>query len=1080
MRQYLKLLTSLLLLLCMSLAQESVARSVQTQATWRLTGLVVSQGKEPLPGVSIHLKGTQTATATDAEGRFSLAVPSAPGELVFSFIGTNTQTISFQGPGELNVTLTDKAQSLDEVIVVGYGTQKKENLTGAVDQVTAEVFTNRPITNLSQGLQGVLPNLNLTPADGKPTQSPSFNIRGATSIGQGGNALVLIDGVEGNPALLNPHDIETVSVLKDAASASIYGARGAFGVVLITTKRPAKDRTNVTYTTNFAIKEPTVVPDFVTDGYQWATMFNEAFSSWNNYASTPQNVNKTLRFSPAYLAELERRSKDPSLPRVEVDPVTGEYVYYENTDWFDQLYKKHTYSQEHNLAFSGSGEKTSFYVTGRYLNQPGLFRYNSDDYKMYNFRAKGAIDVFSWLTLENNTDFSNVQYHNPLNVGEGGGIWRNMVAEGPPMAPMFNPDGTLTHSAAYTVGDFWYGKNGMDSDRRLLRNTTSFTSRFFEDKFQLKGDLTFQSLDDNEKRIRVPVPYSRVPGVIQYVGLNTNDLREIYRETQYIASNLYGEYQHTFKDVHRLKAMAGFNYELNTHRRVGAQRNGLIYENADDLNLALGQSIITTGGWEQWNIMGGFYRLNYDFKDRYLLEVNGRYDGSSKFPEHERFAFFPSVSAGWRISSEPFWNVSEDLVSDFKLRASYGSLGNGNIRSYVFQEQLAVGQLGRILNGVRPQYTNNPSVIPFGLTWETATTQNVGLDLSLLRNRLNIVGDAYVRKTTDMFTPGVRLPAVFGAATPRGNYADLETKGWELSVSWRDEFSLGAKPFSYDIRAIVSDHTSTILKYNNPEKRLTDFYEGQRIGEIWGFETAGFFESSEDVNRSADQSLFNTTATGVWRPGDIKFADLNNDGVIDFGENTVDSPGDRKIIGNSEPRYRFGLNLGADWSNFFFSAFFQGVGKQDWYPSRGANTFWGQYNAPYGHPPKSQIGNIWTEDNPDAYFPRYTGYLAWTGGGTLRETQTRYLQNIAYVRLKNLQFGYNLPQAVTSKVRAHAARVYVSGENLFAYSPMHKITRDIDVENTGASDQDLDSTNHGDGFNYPMLKSYSLGLSITF
>jgi TonB-linked SusC/RagA family outer membrane protein len=498
------------------------------------------------------------------------------------------------------------------------------------------------------------------------------------------------------------------------------------------------------------------------------------------------------------------------------------------------------------------------------------------------------------------------------------------------------------------------------------------------------------------------------------------------------------------------------------------------------MNLALGDAIAATGGYEQWNVMGSFFRLNYDFKNRYLLEVNGRYDGSSKFPSNERFAFFPSISAGWRISAEPFWNVSPSLVSDLKIRASYGSLGNGNIGSYVFQEQMMLNRSSRILNGLQPSYTTSPGVIPAGLTWETATTSNLGIDLGMFRNKLTITGELYIRETIDMFTTGVELPAVFGAGSPRGNYADLETKGFELSVGWRDMFNLAARPFNYNVRVVLSDNVSTITKYNNPNKRLSDYYEGQRLGEIWGYVTDGFFTSAEQVRKSADQSLFNTTAQGIWRPGDIKFRDINNDGVINRGDNTLSSRGDLVVIGNELPRYRFGVNLGADYRNFFFNAFFQGVGKQSWYPSRGANTFWGQYNAPYGHTPVSQLGNIWTEENPNAYFPRYTGYIAFTAGGTLREVQTRYLQNVGYVRMKNLQIGYNLPAAIASKMRMSRASIYFSGENLFTYSPMHKITRDIDVENTGDSDQDLADSNQGDGLNYPMLKSYSVGLTITF
>ncbi len=1054
-------------------------RLVQNLNQQVITGKVVDASGAPIVGATIRFKDTNLVTSTNEQGNFEIKFDQRSVILIVEMIGFDYYETRVDSTKPISIILKESLASLDEVVVVGFGTQRKVNLTGAVDQIKGDVLENRPITNLGQGLQGIVPNLNLVPSDGKPTTSPTFNIRGTTSIGQGGSALVLVDGVEGDPSLLNPNDIASISVLKDAASASIYGARGAFGVVLITTKNPTADRTSITYSTNLSSKLPATRPKFVTDGYTWASMFNESFSAWDNYSTTPQNVNKTLKFSAEYLEELKRRSQDPSLPIVDIDPVSGEYVYYGSTDWYSELYKDNTFAQEHNIGLSGGGDKTSFYVTGRYVGQNGIFRYNSDDFSTYNLRAKGSIKLYSWLTLNNNSDFSNVKYHNPLNVGEGGGIWRNIADEGHPLAPMFNPDGTLTHSAAYTVGDFWYGKNGIDTDRRLLRNTTSLGSKFLSNKLRINTDFTIQHTDNNEKRIRVPVPYSRKPGVIEYVGLNYNDLRDTYRETQYIAYNLYGEYEEQF-GRHYLKGMAGYNYELSTYKSSSTQRNGLIFEDATDLNLALGQSIVPEGGWERWNVMGGFFRLNYGYSDRYLLEVNGRYDGSSKFPTNQRFAFFPSISVGWRINNERLWNVPTDIISDFKIRASYGSLGNGNINSYQFLEQLNISQSGRIINGLRPQTTRNPNVIPDGLTWETSTTQNIGVDLTMLKNKLNFTADAYVRKTTDMFTKGITLPAVFGAESPKGNYADLKTTGWEASLAWKDTFKGETSPFSYNVRLVLSDYKAVILKYNNPEMRLNDYYVGQQIGEIWGYETAGFFVSEDDIANSPKQTIFRSTSTGAWAPGDIKFTDLNNDGVINNGDNTLTSPGDRKIIGNNEPRYRFGVNLGADWKNFFFSAFFQGVGKQNWYPSAEANTFWGQYNRPYGDPLQYQLGNIWSEDNPNAYFPRYRSRLASNSQGTLTAVQTKYLQNTAYIRLKNFQFGYNLPKDWLSRAKIQSARIYVSGENLWSYSPFYKLTRDIDVESTGKSDLVLTSGNSGDAYNYPIMKSYAVGLSIIF
>ena len=1058
------------------------------QQSGTISGKVVDEKNEPLPGASIVIRELNKIVQSNPDGTFKIDVPVGTYNVQVSFISYTTVILSKivvknAEITPLNVTLKGETGSLNEVLVVGFGTQKRENATGAVDQITAKRLENRPITNLTQGLQGLLPNLNLKMLDGKPTQSPSYNIRGTTSIGQGGNALVLIDGFEGDPSLLNPNDVESVTILKDAASAAIYGARGVFGVVLITTKKAEKGRTNITYSSNYAIKSPLQVPDFVTDGYTWAKIFAEAFV--NGDGAFPQNANKTQKFSQAYLDEFKKRAESGQpYNQIEVNPTTGEYTYYGSTDYYSELYKKNTAATENNLSVSGGSDKVSFLVSGRYLNQDGLFKYNSDDYDMKNIRARGSVQVFPWLSIENNADYSVMNYHNPINVGEGGGIWRNIADEGKPTMPIFNPDGSLTFAAAYTVGDFIYGKNGIDTRRQVFRNITGLRTNFFNNKFRVNADFTFRNTNNNIEQKRVQVPYSNTRGVTAYVGTTTNDLLFDNRETQYLATNIYAEYENRFGNDHYLKAMAGYNYEQSTYNRIAVQRNGIIFEDAKDLNLALGQSISTGGGYEQWAILGGFSRLNYSYKDRYLLEVNARYDGSSKFPSNQRYGFFPSVSAGWRINKESFWNVSDKLISDFKLRGSYGSLGNGNIASYAFQEIFNINQSGVILNGVRPQTTRIPAVLPDGLTWETSTTTNFGLDLTMLSGRLSFTGDAYVRKTTDMFTFGLTPPAVFGADVPKGNYADLTTRGWEVSVSWNDKIGQSEKPFRYNVRLTLSDNKTKIDKYNNPDKLLSDYYEGQTLGEIWGYETEGFFIDDADIASHAKQDpQMRASPTGKWFPGDIKLKDLNGDGFINVGENKVGKSGDRRIIGNSAPRYLYGVNLGADWHNFSFSVFFQGVGKQQWYPSTETEMFWGQYNRPYNNIPTFHLGNMWTPQNTDAYFPRTMSRAASSNTNrTLGVAQTRYLQNVAYVRMKNLQVGYNLPSKWINRIGMRSAKVFFSGENLFTYSPMYKIVKHtIDVENAVPSDQDLNSgSTNGDGYNYPLMKSYSFGVNVGF
>jgi TonB-linked SusC/RagA family outer membrane protein len=1060
------------------------------QQNKQVTGKVTGTDGGSLPGVSIVVKGTTIGTITDMDGNFSLLVPQNAGTLVFSFVGMKLQEVPVAGKVVFNVQMQEEAIGVDEVIVVGYGTQKKANLTGAVDQVSSEAFENRSIANINQGLKGVMPNLNITLGDGKPNQAPSFNIRGTTSIGQGGSALVLIDGVQGDASLLNPNDIASVSILKDAASASIYGARAAFGVVLITTRNPAKEKTSITMSSNISMKKPITIPDYVTDGYTWAKYFADSYVAWEG--TYPTAVNKTLKFSQAYFTELERRHNNP-LPtdkEVEIDPVTGEYVYYGSTDHYDLLYKDYEIANEQNVSVSGSSKTTSYLLTGRYLGQDGLFTWNTDKYEMINFRSKGSVQVFPWLRIDNNTEYSSMKYHNPLNVGEGSGIWRNIGDEGHPLAPMFNPDGTLTMSAVYNVGDFWYGKNGYDFLNKIFKTTSGFTAQFFKNTLRVKGDFTMRKNDNSEKRKQVPVPYSNKPGVILYVGTTTNDLRETVSETQYIATNLYTEYEKTFNETHYIKLLAGYNYEESTWKRVQVQRNGLIFEDAMDISLALGQSIVTDGGWDKWNILGGFSRVNYSYKDKYLVEINGRYDGSSKFPADQRYAFFPSYSAGWRISNESFWKVDPKLISNLKIRASYGSLGNGNIASYTYMENFSTSQSGRILNGVRPQYTSRPSVLPEGLTWETATTIDFGLDFSMLKDRLSFVGDYYIRNTTDMYTIGKTLPAVFGATSPRGNYADLQTKGWELMITWRDRFNLANKPFNYDFRFTLADNRTEITKYNNPDKFLNDYYVGQVIGEIWGYENEGFFIDQADIDSHAKQSpRFLTTSSGKIYPGDIKLKDRNGDGQITPGTNQVlnpqdslKNPGDRYIIGNSAPHLMFSFNAAADWNNFFVSTFFQGVGKQDWWPSGEAEVFWGQYNRPYNKMPSWHLNNHWTPENPNAYLPRYVSRLVNRASAILNNNpQSGYLQNKAYIRLKSIQFGYNLPKVLSSKIGAENVKIYFSGENLWTWSPLYKRTRDIDVDNTVASDQVFSpGGNSGDGYNYPMLKSMTLGISLTF
>lgn len=1055
-------------------------------------GVVKDTDGKPLAGVSVILRGTNKGTTTDNEGKFSIDAETG-NVLEFTIVGYSKTSILIGNDLNLNIQMKVEAVASTEVVIVGYGTQKKSNLTGAVEQVSGDVLENRSIPNVTQGLQGVIPNLNILLVDGKPTRTAEYQVRGVGSIGEGGSALILIDGVEGDPAMLNPNDIASVTVLKDAGSAAIYGARGAFGVVLITTKNPSKGKTSINFSTNLSIKSPTVVPDMVTDSYLYSTMFVEAYSAFYDYSRIPTAFHKSVPFSQAWQDEMKNRRPGSGKPDVEVGS-GGKYQYYANTDWYDLLYKDHLIGNDYNMSIQGGSDKADFMISGRYYKQDGLFNYSSDDYSMYNLRVKGSAKINDWLKVSNNMETSKMNYYFPFS-GNTGNVWYDLEDEGEPMSPMFNPDGTLTMAAAYSVGNLWYGKSGTTYETRVLRNTTSFSSSFLNNTLRFNADFTFRNTDNTDDIRRVPVPYSKQVGVISYLGSSTNDYGENNSNTKYLATNIYGEYEKTFHKAHYFKAMIGYNYEQSTFNSMFARRNGLLFPDVNNINLTTGTGVTISSDYEKWRIAGGFSRLNYAFKERYLLEIDARLDGSTKFPVNQQWGFFPSVSAGWHVSKEPFWKVSSNLFSDMKLRVSYGSLGNGNIASYMYQELFNISTMDRLINGTLNQQTSFPNVIPNGLTWEKATTANLGLDFSSLNGRLQFSGDYYNRKTTNMFSVGLDLPATFGTTPPKGNYADMTTKGWEISLNWRDHFLLAGKTFKYNIRATLADYTSKIDKYINQEKSIgeyydgrADYYPGMTLGEIWGYVTEGFFTSDADISSHASQDLYFASSSGKWLPGDIKFKDLNKDGVINYGSYKVGDPGDRKIIGNTTPRYTYSFSFNTEWNGISLSAFVQGVGKQDWWPGSDNALFWGQYNRPYNNIPSSMIGNIWTPDNPNAYFPRYRGYVALSGTRELSVAQTRYLQSVAYIRLKNLQLGYDFPKKMLAHIKMQNARIYLSAENLWCWSPLYKHSKNFDVGNIYGEDVDVKNTstntdNYNNGrqvYNYPVLKSISVGLSVTF
>ena len=1066
----------------------SVSLGLRAQ-TVNVSGVVTdAQNGEGVIGASVLVKGTVTGTITDMDGRFSLKAQKGA-EIVVSAIGYADYSFTAGAQsGELQIALSTSSEFLEDVIVVGYGSVKKENLTGAVDQISSEVFEGRPAASATQMLVGSVPNLNITLGDGKPGRTASYNIRGTTSIGGGGSALVLIDGVEGDPALINPNDIESVSVLKDAASASIYGSRATYGVVLITTKNPDKNKEkfSISYTGNFSFLQPTAVPDVVDDGYVYARLFYDAWYNFNR--SQPTGINKSQSFSRIWLDDFRQRKKDGITNSTTVDDA-GNYVYYGNTNYYDVLYKDYVFAHTHNLSASGTTGPLSYIVSGRLYNYDGLFNFNPDTYRTMNIRGKAKIDITKWLSLSENMEYTYEKQHLPSAYsGEGGGnFWRSISDEGHPSAPVFNPDGTMTKPGAYAIGGLVSGNNYNDRLIKNFKTTTALKAEFFDKTFRINADFSFSSRDKSETSKRTVISYSDKPGVISYIGtpFTGDSMTEYYSAHEYLATNVYAEYENTFADKHYLKGLVGYNYESRKDKTGNYNRAGLLTPDVTNINLAVGEDMTMTSSDTKWNIAGFFARINYAYDNRYLLELNGRYDGSSKFPVNSQWGFFPSASLAWRPSMEHFWHVDPKIISNLKFRVSYGELGNGNVSAYSFLEKFSFGNLGGyLLDGANKlRYTNLPTQIPDNLTWETARTLDGGLDISFFDGKISFTGDYYVRRSYDMFTVGPTLPDTYGASAPKGNYADMSTYGYELSLSYNDSWMVGSAPLNFGIKATLADSRSFIDKYNNPTGDLSDYYVGQEVGEIWGYVCPGLFQTQSQIDDwyGPGDPFVNTkfaySSGYVVSPGDMIIEDRNGNKIVDSGANTVFDPGDRTIIGNSSARYHYSFSVNLEWHGVYASVFFQGVGKRDWYPSA-ESPFWGQYNRPYNQALKWMATNHWTKDNPTAYLPKYTGYYQPFFHG---HANSRYLQDASYIRLQNLQVGWNLPKKWLEKIHLSAVSVFFSGENLWTWSPLYKLTKDFDVVTvTQKSDNDINSDNKGDGFNYPTMRTYSIGITITY
>ncbi len=1013
-----------------------------------ITGVVKDKSGEPIIGANVLIKGQSRGAITDMDGRFTLEVPTNA-TLQISYIGYTTQEISVGNRSHLNVVLNEDSESLDEVVVVGYGTQKKANLSGAVETVSSKALENRSTSNVGLALQGLVPNLNVTPNGGQANAEPSFNIRGETSI-NGGSPLILVDGVPtsaGDFGRMNSMDIESISVLKDASSAAIYGARASFGVILVTTKKGKGEKLTVQFNNTFNVRTLTNMPKVVKDPYIQASYKKVMGAPWYDLYSEPE------------LEYAQKRVEDPSLPEVIVNPLNpGAYSYLATNDWFETIFDKTSTTHQHNLSISGATDKVSYYVGAEYYGESGFLHFNKDHYSRFNVRSRTEYRPTNWLTVGNNTAFTYSKYSRPSNFSP----WMyTEVYRMNPLVPVYNPDGTYTKEGAQMVGTLVEGGETVEKGA-VVYTQFSAEAALIKDVWKLKADFTAKLNDqrndkwDSDRNI----PYQNGPETGDvYLGW-TNYGQKTDARTMYTMVNLYTDFQ---KDlgVHHIGFVGGFSQEYENYNYFNAYRKDLITDTYPSIQLATGD--MTVGESEAtWALRSAFYRFNYMYDNKYIFEANGRYDGSSRFAHKDRFGFFPSFSAAWVFSRENFMKSTESWLDHAKLRVSYGSLGNQNVDTYAYIASMGANKLNYLLNGSKPMGIYKPGLVSNALTWEKVYTMNVGLDLNMLSNRLTFSADVYRRDTKDMLTKGMTLPSVLGTSEPKANAADMKTEGWEVSIGWRDQFDLMSKPFNYSARFILSDSRSWITRFDNPSRSLSDYYEGMEIGEIWGMVTEGFFKDQADIDSHADQ--WQVTAYPGDRsiePGDLKYKDLNGDGEISKGANTVDNPGDFKVIGNNRSRYLYGLDLNADWNGFDLRVLFQGVGKRDWYPRVASYKFFGIFDSPWCNVFEHTLDH-WTPENPDAYFPRLKSYLS-NGAGDMSIAQTRYLQNAAYLRLKNITFGYTLPKPLVRKVHLENVRIYFSGENLFEAT---KLSKNFDPEQ-------LDQTTH------PLTRTFSFGLNIT-
>ena len=1071
----------LLLIIAFMSGFQMFAQSVG--ASNQLTGRVLDEYDQPIIGAVVKVSGTSIGRSTDADGAFTMKDIPANATLEVSYVGYEKQSIPVNGKNFVLVKLKEANQLLNEVVVVGYGTQKKVNLTGAVGTISAKEINARPVSNVAMALQGADPSMNLKMSSGRSSSGYDLNIRGESSISTSNTPLIMVDGVVTELNMVNPNDIESVSILKDASAASIYGATASKGVILITTKTgsDAAGKASISFNGRFGWSQNTTSTDYMTTGYDQVSLVDKAY--YSQYATNFTNY--TEEEMQMLYERRNDKTEHPDRPWIVLQD-DGSYRYYANFDWYNYLFRKTRPQQEYNLSVRGGNDKVKYYVSGRYNREEGIFNINPDTYDTYSTRAKLDVKIKPWLRYSTNMNFFSSSYkYSGLSTIDTTlmEVDKTLMASWPAKTPEGKAIYAETHANTTINGTPPYL---VDNRARHANNQKYIIigNRFDIDIFKdlvLTVDYSYKYRGRLNKVRNHNLHYSNKQG--EEKTIVTGNFKDYYRENHYETNehnlNVYGTYTHTWNKAHNFTALAGYQYRGARDTYLRLEQLNLLSENLSSFANATGD-ITRSQTISEWRNSGFFGRVNYDYKNRYLLEVSARYDGTSRFRSDHRWVFVPSASAGWRISEENFWEPIRDVVDNTKIRLSYGKLANQHgVDEYAYLEEINTGgTLNYTLDGTsKLQYAYPSDPKTSYLTWETIATWNIGLDMSFLNSRLNFTGDYFIRDTEGMLAKSYVLPSVFGAKEPKENCADLRTKGWELSLNWNDSFALMGKRFNYTVSASLGDNKTVITKYNNPEKLLTDYYEGMVLGEIWGYRIDGLFASDEEATEytsKINQDFVNARILSdkvepYYRAGDLKFRDLDNNNVINKGDDTVYDPGDREIIGNETPRYNYSFRLGADWNGFDLGVFFQGVGKRDWYPSHLSTGFWGPYARAFtSFIPENFMDQCWSEENPGGYLPRFRGYQTFADS-QLGVNNDRYLQDASYIRLKNLTVGYTLP--VLKKVFTKL-RVYFTGENLWYWSPMKKYTKYIDPEAAGGNG------NTGMAYNYS--RNFSVGVDITF